>query len=159
MVFLLLFVLIPVVELYFMIEVGDSIGAFNTVLLVILTAIIGGFLVRIQGFTTLMRVRQQMDSGQMPALEILEGIILLISGVMLLLPGFVTDTLGFLMLVPPLRKAVVIAFIKKRAASVQSHSTNRVFESEEFYRDEAGQIHRQRNRIIEADDWKSDDSK
>ena len=98
MIFLIIFVLVPVVELYFMLEVGDAVGAFNTVFLVILTALIGGFMVRQQGFSTLMRMRETAARGEMPAIEIFESAILFLCGVMLLLPGFITDTLGFLYL-------------------------------------------------------------
>ncbi len=158
MIFLFLFVLIPVVELYFMIQVGDSIGAFNTVMLVVLTAIIGGFLVRVQGFSTMLRVREQMAQGQVPALEIIEGSILLLCGVMLLLPGFVTDAIGFLLLIPPVRRLFVI-WLLKRKSILQNARGPVVYESEAHYeRDIDGNIiSRKSRRVIEAEDWKEDD--
>ncbi|MCG6941534.1 MAG: FxsA family protein [Thiohalocapsa sp.] len=111
-IFLLLFVGIPLVELYFLIQVGSVIGALPTIALSILTAIIGGALVRMQGLGVLMRVREAMDRGEAPALELMEGAVLLISGFLLLLPGFFTDIVGFLLLVPPLRHALIRRYVK-----------------------------------------------
>ncbi len=115
---LLLFVGIPLVELYFMIEVGSYIGALPTILLTVFTAVLGGLLVRIQGFSTAMRVRAGMDRGEVPAIEMLEGVVLLFSGILLLLPGFFTDLFGFLALVPPIRRAVIVGFLK-RSGTIQ----------------------------------------
>jgi UPF0716 protein FxsA len=112
-VFLLAFVGIPLTELYFLIEVGSRIGAFPTIFLTIFTAILGGMLVRLQGFSTAMRVRDGMERGEVPAIEMLEGVLLLVSGILLLLPGFFTDIFGFLCLVPPVRRAMVLAFLRR----------------------------------------------
>ena len=76
-IFLLLFVGIPVTELYFMIEVGSVIGAISTISLVVFTAVLGGLMVRIQGFSTMMRVREMANRGEMPAVEMMEGVVLL----------------------------------------------------------------------------------
>lgn len=102
--FLLLFVGIPLVELYFLIKVGSQIGAFSTIFLTVFTALLGGWMVRAQGFSTLSKVRGSMDRGEVPAFEMLEGAVLLMCGFLLLLPGFITDIVGFLFLVPPLRR-------------------------------------------------------
>jgi UPF0716 protein FxsA len=110
--FLLLFVGIPLVELYLLIEVGSEIGAIPTIALSIFTAILGSLLVRLQGFSVLLRVRTLMARGETPALEVLNGALLLIAGLMLLLPGFLTDSLGFLLLIPPLRKALILRFVR-----------------------------------------------
>lgn len=112
--FLFIFVLIPTFELYLMIKVGSAIGAFATIWLVILTALIGGWLVRQQGLSTLFRMRQQLDQGEAPAIDMLQGILLAIAGISLLLPGFATDTIGFLLLIPPLRKFLVLRWLEKR---------------------------------------------
>lgn len=104
LIFLLLFVGIPLTELYFLIKVGAQIGAFPTIFLTIFTALLGGWMVRLQGFSTLLRVREAMERGEMPAIEMLEGAILLICGVLLLLPGFITDIVGFIFLIPPVRR-------------------------------------------------------
>jgi UPF0716 protein FxsA len=110
--FLLLFVGAPLVELYFLIQVGSVIGALPTIALSILTAVLGGALVRMQGLAVLMRVRQAMDRGEAPALEMLDGAVLLVCGFLLLLPGFVTDIAGFLLLVPPLRQALIRRYVR-----------------------------------------------
>ncbi|KAA6186363.1 FxsA family protein [Thiohalocapsa marina] len=104
---LIIFVCTPLIELYFLIQVGDVIGALPTIALSLFTAALGGYLVRMQGIAVLMRVRDLLDRNQMPALELLDGAVLLLCGFALLLPGFVTDAVGFLLLVPPLRHALI----------------------------------------------------
>lgn len=111
--FLLLFVGIPLIELYFMIKVGSVIGAFATVFLVFFTAVLGGVLIRLQGFTTAMRVREAIERGEVPAIEMMEGALLLVAGILLLLPGFVTDAIGFLCLIPAARRALVLWFLRR----------------------------------------------
>jgi UPF0716 protein FxsA len=111
-IFLLLFVSAPLVELYFLIQVGSVIGALPTIALSILTAVIGGALVRVQGLGVLMRVREALDRGDAPALELLDGAVLLACGFLLLLPGFVTDIAGFLLLVPPLRHRLIRRYVQ-----------------------------------------------
>lgn len=111
--FLLLFVGAPLVELYFLIEVGSRIGAIPTIGLTIFTALLGGLLVRMQGLTTAMRVGELLNRGEIPAIEMLEGALLLMAGLMLLLPGFITDALGFLLLIPPLRRNLVLWFLRR----------------------------------------------
>lgn len=109
----LLFLLVPLVEIYFLIKVGNSIGAIATIALVVFTALLGAMLLRFQGWMTLQRTRMTMARGELPALEMLEGVLLLCAGALLLTPGFVTDAFGFALLVPPLRKALIDWFIKK----------------------------------------------
>ncbi|HHJ34955.1 MAG TPA: FxsA family protein [Gammaproteobacteria bacterium] len=103
----LLFIIIPLVELYFIIVVGEAIGAFWTVILVILTAVIGVNLLRVQGMSTLAKAQRNMAQGQIPAMEMMEGIALAVAGVLLITPGFITDTLGFLCLIPASRQAII----------------------------------------------------
>lgn len=140
---LLLFVGIPLFELYFLIEVGSQIGALPTILLTVFTAVLGGILVRLQGFTTAMRVRAGMDRGEVPAIEMLEGVVLLLSGILLLLPGFFTDLFGFLCLIPPVRRAIIVWFLKRSGTihpvpgsdPEQQPGNPRVIEGE-FHRDD-----------------------
>jgi len=113
---LLLFFTVPLVEIYVLLEVGGIIGALPTIGLVVLTAVIGAGLIRAQGISTLGRVQQELDRGEIPAVSIIEGALLLVAGALLLTPGFVTDSLGFLILIPPLRRWAVEAFLKKRLA-------------------------------------------
>jgi UPF0716 protein FxsA len=110
--FLLIVIGVPMIEIYVMIQVGSEIGAFSTIALAILTAIVGIWLVRHQGFGLLMRVREMPERGAVPALEVLDGALLLVAGLFLLLPGFLTDTIGFLLLVPPLRHWIVGRYVR-----------------------------------------------
>lgn len=117
----LLFIIVPIVEMLILIEVGSFIGAFYTVLLVLLTAMIGVNLLKKQGLSTFMRANQKMHSGQMPLSEIGEGMMLAIAGALLLTPGFVTDTFGFILLTPGFRSAFAKAAAKKMAENA-THS-------------------------------------
>lgn len=108
LVLLIALIVVPMSELYLLIEVGRSIGAVTTIALVILTAIIGAWLLRWQGLVTLARVRESLDQGQLPAVEMVEGLILLVTGVMLLTPGFITDAIGFACLIPQLRRTFAL---------------------------------------------------
>jgi UPF0716 protein FxsA len=110
-VFLLIFVFAPLIELYFLIQVGSVIGALPTILLSILTAVIGGTLVRMQGLAVLMRVRAMLERGETPALELLDGAVLLLCGFALLLPGFITDAVGFALLVPAFRHLLIRRYV------------------------------------------------
>ena len=111
---LLLFFTVPLVEIYVLLEVGGIVGVLPTIGLVVLTAIIGAGLIRAQGIATLGRVQQELDRGELPAVGIIEAALLLVAGALLLTPGFVTDTIGFLILVPPLRRRVIQSFLAKR---------------------------------------------
>lgn len=101
----------PLVELYVLITVGGVVGAGWTVALVISTAVIGLVLVRIQGFAVLGRIQQTLARGEVPALPLLEGVALFVAGALLLLPGFLTDILGFTLLVPPIRRGLIRFFM------------------------------------------------
>lgn len=102
-----LFLFVPILEIYLLMEVGGIIGALPTVLLVVLTAIIGAALVRAQGISTLMRAQESMARGEVPATAVFEGAFLLVAGALLLTPGFFTDGVGFACLVPVLRQKVI----------------------------------------------------
>jgi UPF0716 protein FxsA len=102
----LLFLLVPLVEIYFLIVVGGIIGALPTVALVVLTAVIGAALARQQGLATLQRLQATLARGEPPAIEMLEGVLLLIGALLLLTPGFFTDALGFACLLPVTRRAL-----------------------------------------------------
>lgn len=105
--FLIAFIGVPLAEIYLLIEVGQAIGALPTIGLCVLTAIIGGGLLRHQGLATLQRARDNLDQGKAPALELLEGAALVVGGALLMTPGFATDALGFACLLPPTRRAIV----------------------------------------------------
>ena len=110
---LLAFLLVPFLEIYLLITVGGILGAIPTIALVVFTAVLGALLLRQQGFATLQRARADMARGQVPASAMLEGLVLAFSGALLLTPGFFTDTLGFLGLIPPVRR-MFIAWVLKR---------------------------------------------
>lgn len=116
-----MFIGVPVVEMLILIEVGGVIGALPTVALVVLTATIGVWLLRLEGLATMQRVQARMARGEIPETELLEGAMLLVGGALLLTPGFVTDAIGFVCLVPILRRPVarfLIARIQARVSVV-----------------------------------------
>ena len=132
---LLLFIAVPLVEIYLLLQVGGVIGAVPTIGLVVLTAAAGAVLVRAQGFSTILEVRRSLDAGEVPAVAIFEGIFLLLAGALLLTPGFVTDAIGFGCLVPPLRRALILRFIEMRVvgthpAARSAPGRGHVFEGE-----------------------------
>lgn len=94
-----------------LVTVGGLIGAGWTIFLVVLTAVIGAALVRRQGISTFARSQNLLKQGKLPAVELLEGVALLIAGALLLTPGFFTDGVGFLLLVPPLRRGVIRSWV------------------------------------------------
>jgi len=100
----LVFLLVPLVEIYLLIKVGSIIGALPTVFMVVFTAVLGAFLLRLQGFATLARFQRSLAQGELPASTLIEGALLLLAGALLLTPGFFTDAVGFILLVPPLRR-------------------------------------------------------
>lgn len=122
---LFIFIVIPIVEMVILIEVGGLIGAWPTVGLVLLTATVGVWLLKLQGLATLSRVQAKLARGELPDTELLEGIMLLIGGTLLLTPGFVTDAIGFICLIPGLRQPIarwilsrgVINTIRARSAA------------------------------------------
>ncbi len=109
----ILFLLIPLGEIYVLLEVGSLIGVLPTVGAIVLTAATGASLIRIQGLSTLARVRQALEQGQLPAIELVEAACLLVAGALLLTPGFITDSIGFILLVPPLRKTMILAALDR----------------------------------------------
>ena len=104
---LLLFIAVPIVEMWILIQVGGEIGALPTIGLVVLTATIGLSLLKRQGLSTLMSARAKMDQGRIPAGELVSGVMLAVGGALLLTPGFVTDVVGFLLLIPATRRWVL----------------------------------------------------
>lgn len=110
---LLIFIAMPIIEMWLLITVGREIGAWSTIGLVLLTAAVGFSLLRQQGFATLFRARQKMDAGELPAIEMVEAIILAVCGALLVTPGFVTDVVGFVGLIPGFRRFIVTGMVSK----------------------------------------------
>lgn len=117
------FIAVPLIEIAVFIQVGGWIGLWPTLAIVVLTAIAGSGLLRAQGLATARRAREQMDRGTMPARELFDGICLVFAGALLLTPGFVTDIVGLLLFVPPVRDLL------RRAAGryVRAHAEMRVY--------------------------------
>jgi UPF0716 protein FxsA len=143
---LISFLLIPLIEIYLLIKVGGLIGAIPTISLVVFTAVLGSLIIRFQGFSVLHRVRITLANGDVPAIELLEGVVLLLAGAMLLTPGFFTDTIGFLCLIPSLRQWLIMWFIKRHVTV--SGVSSRTSEENELH---------QKPRVIEGESWRIDD--
>ena len=102
----LVVLIIPFAEIYLLLLVGSILGALATIFLVVFTAVLGAWLLRQQGFATFRRFQENLAKGMVPAYEMIEGPIILLGGILLLTPGFITDALGFACLIPSLRKKI-----------------------------------------------------
>ena len=111
---LFLIIGIPLIEIYLFIKIGSQIGAFNTVLLILTTAIIGVTYARYEGFNTLRSGINQLVKNEVPMYEIISGATLAFAALLLILPGFATDLIGILLIVPFTRKVILSRFIKKQ---------------------------------------------
>ncbi len=107
------FLSVPILEIYLLLKIGGVIGIFPTVILVVGTAALGAAMLRKQGFSTMQRLQNALSKGEIPAMEMIEGPILLVGGALLLTPGFVTDALGFFCLIPQTRKWFVSYLLEK----------------------------------------------
>ncbi len=116
--FLLLF--IPILEIAVFILIGGQIGVLSTLGMILLTAILGSILLRIQGFATLARIQEQSRNGAIPGKELVSGVMIMIAGVLLLTPGFVTDSIGFLLFFPPFRQFLWSALASKVVVQTKS---------------------------------------
>ena len=102
----LAFTIIPIFEIYLLIKIGTVFGALTSIALVIFTGILGAYLARIQGLQTLFRIQESLREGRMPSGELLDALLIGIAGLLLLTPGFLTDTIGFILLVPSSRNVI-----------------------------------------------------
>ncbi len=114
--FLFLFITVPLLELYVLIEVGSGIGGFNTIALCLITAAIGGLLVREQGLRTLLDARRGLAEGHPPTAHMAHGLMIALAGVLLFTPGFITDAVGFALLIPPFRRMLINRFVPQQPA-------------------------------------------
>lgn len=110
---LIVFMLVPVAEMWILIEVGGWIGALPTIALVVVTATVGLSLLKRQGLSTLLSARQKMNEGSIPATELVSGVMLAVGGALLLTPGFVTDAVGFVLLIPQTRRWLLFKLIDR----------------------------------------------
>ena len=110
---LLTIILVPIIEIYLFIKIGGQIGAFNTISLIFITAIVGVIYARYEGLNTLKSGFSQLIKNELPTYEIVSGATIALAAMMLIVPGFATDTLGFLLLFPISRKLLLRKFLKK----------------------------------------------
>jgi UPF0716 protein FxsA len=123
----ILFTVVPIIELYFLIKVGGMIGAFNTIIIIIITATIGALLAKTQGFVVFRRITEALKEGRMPGAELLDGLLVFIGGFALLTPGFITDLIGISMLIPFTRKIYSAAALKIIRGRIKSGKWNAKF--------------------------------
>ena len=112
---ILLFLIgIPAIEIFVMIKIGQNIGAFNTILLIFLTAVIGIYFAKLQGLSTLKAGAISMYKNEIPLFEMISGASIAFAACLLIFPGFITDTLGFFLLIPWTRKMIINSVLKKK---------------------------------------------
>jgi UPF0716 protein FxsA len=127
---LLLFITVPLLELYVLIEVGRGIGGLWTILLCLFTAALGGILIRIQGLLTLLDAQKHIAQGELPTAHVLYGLMLAVAGLLLFTPGLVTDSLGFLLLVPAVRKIIANWIMERANKRQRRHRDGDVIDAE-----------------------------
>ena len=130
---LFLFIVVPIAELYLLVQVGSRIGLMPTLGLIVLTGFVGATLARWQGLSILSKIQNELRSGRPPALEMLEGAMIVIGGIVLLTPGILTDLFGFSMLIPRIRKSLAKkiqnSFSKSFTTFSNPHSKSSNFKS------------------------------
>ena len=127
--FFLIFICLPAIEIYFMIKVGTELGALNTIGLVFLTAIIGLYFAKLQGIQTLKSGMINLYQNKIPIYEVMSGASIAIAALLLIVPGFFTDFIGFLLLVPVTRK-ILFKFIIKNKTKVDIRNQNKTIDGE-----------------------------
>ena len=110
---LLTIILVPVIEIYLLIKIGSQIGAITTIFMIFMTAIIGVYYAKYEGLNTLKSGFSQLNKNETPAYEVISGAAIAFAALLLIIPGFVTDTLGFLLIFPPTRKLIFNRLAKK----------------------------------------------
>lgn len=110
---ILLFISVPLIEIYLLIHIGNEIGAIYTIILILITAVIGAVLLKHQGISVWFRIKQDLAQGRLPAISLLEGLVLCIAGALLLTPGFFTDAIGFFCMLSPIRIHFALLILKK----------------------------------------------
>jgi len=114
-VLVVLFLVVPLAELYVIIQVGQAFGALNTIVLLILISAVGAWLVKREGMSVWKRFQRQLEAGSMPGREIADGVMILFAGALLMSPGFLTDIVGIVLLLPPVRAVVRTAMLRRAA--------------------------------------------
>lgn len=127
----LVFVLVPIIEIALFIQAGDWFGLAPTLMMIVVTAVIGVSLLRRQGLSTLYKAQEKMNHGEIPAMEMVEGIMLAVAGALLITPGFFTDTVGFLLLIPAIRHYLFNRTIRNRV-QFQNQGMHSPFDEQPF---------------------------
>ena len=127
--FFLIFICLPAIEIYFMIKVGAEVGALNTIGLVFLTAIIGVYFAKLQGIQTLKSGMINLYQNKIPVYEVMSGASIALAALLLIVPGFFTDVIGFLLLIPFTRK-ILFRFIIKDKTKTSNESQNKIIDGE-----------------------------
>ncbi len=117
---LLLFIGIPIIEIWLLIDIGREIGTFSTILLIVITGITGAYLTKLQGLITIFKIKENLKLGIMPSEELLDGVLIILAGGFLITPGLLTDTAGFLLLFPKTRIHIKTYLKNKFLSSVNS---------------------------------------
>ena len=133
-------ILIPVIEIYLLIKIGSQIGAITTILLIFTTAIVGVYYAKYEGLNTLKSGFIQLSKNEVPAYEVLSGAAIAFAALLLIIPGFVTDILGFLMIFPITRKLIFSKMIKKKHSETKQKNNFIEGEFEDIDDDKNGKI-------------------
>lgn len=120
----ILFTLIPIIELALLIEVGSKFGTFNTIMLIITTGVAGALLAQSQGLVVMRKIQEEISLGRPPAGELIDGLFVLVGGILLITPGLITDFLGFVMLFPASRNLIKQWLIHKVNNNISRGNTN-----------------------------------
>jgi UPF0716 protein FxsA len=124
----LAFVVVPIVEIFLLIQVGSVIGALNTVALLVLMSIVGAWLVKREGTGVWQRLQTSLASGRMPGNELIDGLLIMVGGVLMLTPGFLSDIAGLVLILPPSR-ALIRTLVRKRfAGQLESNTTTTIID-------------------------------
>ena len=103
---LILFITVPIIEIWILIDIGRMIGTFPTILLIVLTGLAGAYLTKIQGLITIYKIRENLSKGIMPSEELIDGFLIILAGGFLITPGLITDSASFLLLIPKSRNLI-----------------------------------------------------
>lgn len=147
-VFAFLFLLFPLIELAVLIKVGSVIGVFPTLLLLVVTALLGSFMLRIAGVATAWRARERLARGELPEQEMLEGLMIAVGGGLLLLPGFISDLFGLVCIIPFTRRLIIRRVLQRAARQAERQ---RAFSDDPLARNQP------RHNVIEGEYERRDD--
>lgn len=147
-VFAFLFLLFPLIELAVLIKVGSLIGVFPTLLLLVATALLGSFMLRIAGVATAWRARERLARGELPEQEMLEGLMIAVGGGLLLLPGFISDLFGLVCIIPFTRRLIIRRVLQR---AVRQAERQRAFSDDPLARNQP------RHNVIEGEYERRDD--